>query len=187
MNGVGHSPQRVDAADKVVGSASYPADRIPPDALVAKVVFTDQPHARLISLDVGAAEATPGVVAVFTGADVPVNEYGLTLFDQPVFVTVDHTGRSDVPGDVSRWEADHLALVVAESIEAADAGAAAIDARWEPLPIVGDLDDALAMAAPLLHPENGLDTRTPTTATGSARATCDAGWAAAAAVVEGDL
>ncbi|MCB0968458.1 MAG: hypothetical protein KDB37_16625, partial [Ilumatobacter sp.] len=102
---VGAAPLRLDAHDKVTGAATYPADRFPADALVGKVVFTDQPHARLTRLDVRAAEALPGVVAVFTGRDVPVNEYGLTMFDQPVFISVEHTGRSTVPCDVSRWEA----------------------------------------------------------------------------------
>ena len=54
------------------------------------------PHARLTRLDVGAAEALPGVIAVFTGRDVPVNEYGLTMADQPVFISIEHTGRSKV-------------------------------------------------------------------------------------------
>ena len=63
--------------------------------------------------------ASPGVVTVVTAADVPVNEYGLTLFDQPVFIGLNDTGRSSVPCDVSRWEADHLAVVVAESLSEA--------------------------------------------------------------------
>jgi len=180
---VGSTPVRLDAVDKVTGAATYPADRIPADALVGKVVFTDQPHARLTRLDVSAAEAVPGVVAVFTGRDVPVNEYGLTHFDQPVFVTVEHTGRSEVPPDVSRWEADHLAVVVAESIEAAEAGAAAIEADWEQLPIVADIDAALAPDAPLLHPELDLDTNAYTHDK-IRKGDLAAGWAQAAAVVE---
>ncbi|MCP5035868.1 MAG: hypothetical protein GY939_29065, partial [Actinomycetia bacterium] len=70
---VGQRAIRIDAEAKVTGVATYPADRIPDDALVAKVVFTDQPHAELIALDLTAAEAVPGVVAVFGAADVPVN------------------------------------------------------------------------------------------------------------------
>ena len=127
---IGSSPHRRDAHDKVTGEARYPADRIPDNALHAKVVFTDRPHARLLRLDTVAAERQPGVVAVFTGADIPVNEYGLTMFDQHVFVSVDHSGASSVPSDISRWEADHLALVVTESVEAAERGAAAIEADW---------------------------------------------------------
>ena len=57
---------------------------------------------------------------VLTAADVPVNEYGLTLFDQPVMVGRRAHRRVDVPCDVTRWEADHLAVVVAETAEAAE-------------------------------------------------------------------
>ncbi len=181
---VGATPTRIDATAKVTGEAAYPADRIPPDALVARAVFTDRPHARLVALDTSEAEAMPGVIAVLTGADVPVNEYGLTMFDQPVFVSVEHTGRSEVPCDVSRWEADHLALVVAETDEAATAGAAAIRSEWEPLPVVADIDAALAVGAALVHPENGQpgnDYHSYRIRKGDMAA----GWAAAAIVVEG--
>ena len=183
---VGASPLRVDAHAKVTGDAHYPADRIPAGALAARVVFTDQPHARLVRLDTTAAERVPGVIAVFTGRDVPVNEYGLTMFDQPVFVTVEHTGRSDVRCDVSRWEADHLALVVAESDAAATAGAAAIDAEWEQLPLIADIDAALAPGAPLVHPESGKPSNIYHTYK-IRKGSIDAAWAEAAVIVEQHL
>ncbi len=150
---VGASPVRFDAADKVTGRAAYPSDRIGPDALWGLTVFTDQPHARLVSVDFSAAEAVPGVVGVLGSADVPVNEFGLTMFDHPVLIGTTHTGRSTVACDVSRWEADRLALVIAETPEAARAGAAAIHAEWEQLPVLADIDEALASPV-LLHPEN---------------------------------
>ncbi len=180
---VGATPLRIDSHSKVTGEAQYPADRIPDDALWAKVVFTDQPHARLLSLDVAAARATDGVVMVLTGADVPVNEYGLTLFDQPVLISTEHTGASDVPCDVSRWEADHLAIVIAESVEAAEAGAAAVVAEWEPLPILSDIDAALAPDAPLIHPESGAETNNYHSYR-IRKGSMDDGWARAAVVVE---
>lgn len=180
---VGKAPLRLDAIDKVTGAATYPADRIPAGALVGKVVFTDQPHARLTRLDTSEAQAMPGVVAVLTGRDVPVNEYGLTVFDQPVFVSLDHSGRSAVPCDVSRWEADHLAFVVAESSGAADAAAAAIDVEWEQLPILADIDAALAPDAPLLHPETELASNSYVDYK-IRKGSMDDGWAAAVAVVE---
>ncbi|MEZ5280327.1 MAG: xanthine dehydrogenase family protein molybdopterin-binding subunit [Acidimicrobiales bacterium] len=180
---VGAVRVRNDAIDKVTGAAQYPADRIPPDALVAKVVFTDQPHARLTHLDVSAAAAAPGVVTVLTSADVPVNEYGLTLFDQPVFIGLDHTQRSPIACDVSRWEADHLAVIVAESAEAADAAALLIEADWEQLDILADIDQALAPQAPLLHPEDGRGSNAYHNYK-IRKGDMDAGWAAAAVVVE---
>ena len=155
-SGVGASLKRFDAVDKVTGAAQYPGDRIPADALWAKVVFTGQPHARLKSLDTSAAEAAPGVHAVLTAADVPVNEYGLTLNDQPVFIGPEQNDRSEVPSNVSRWEADHLALVVAETAEEAETAATLIEAEWEQLEVLGDVDAALASDT-LVHPENGVD------------------------------
>ncbi len=180
---IGTKPLRIDSHDKVTGEAQYPADRIPDDALWAMVVFTDQPHARLLSLDVSAARATDGVVLVLTGADVPVNEYGLTLFDQPVMISVEHTGASEVGCDVSRWEADHLAVVIAESVEAAEVGAAAIVAEWEPLPILADIDAALTADAPLIHPENGLGSNNYHSYK-IRKGSMDEGWRRATVVVE---
>ena len=87
-----------------------------------RILFSGQPHARMIAMDTSKAEAVPGVVAIFTAKDVPVNEYGLIMPDQPVLVGLD----SDMPGsDVSRWEADQVAVVVAESELAAQRACAA--------------------------------------------------------------
>lgn len=180
--GVGESPIRHDAAGKVTGDATYPADRVPADALHAVVVFTDQPHARLVSLDVSAAEALEGVVTVVTSADVPVNEYGLTLFDQPVLIGLDHSGRSDVRCDISRWEADHLAVVVGETRAIAEAGAAVIVAEWELLPLVGDLADARTDRV-LVHAETAPSNSYYEMAI--RRGDLGAGWAAADVVIEG--
>lgn len=181
---IGVPRHRIDARDKVTGAARYPADMNRTEALAAFVVFTDQPHARLRSLDVAAALATPGVVEVITAADIPVNEYGLTMFDQPVLIGIHHSGRSSVRCDISRWEADHLAVVVAEDEAAARAGAEALEVEWEELPMLGDIDAALAADAPILHPENGKDTN------GYyhlkiRKGDIEAGWKAADVVVEG--
>ena len=156
---IGSSPVRFDALAKTQGTAMYPGDRHGDNALVAKVVFTAQPHARLISLDVSAAEASPGVVAVVTANDVPCNEYGLTKFDQPVLIgPIDDTGVA-VATNVSRWEADHLAVVIAETLQAANAGAAAIVAEWDQLELVPDIDAALDDGV-LLHPQDGTNNYT---------------------------
>ena len=156
---VGSSPVRFDAMSKTQGTAMYPGDRQADGALVAKVVFTGQPHARLTRLDVGAAEAVPGVVTVVTAADVPRNEYGLTKFDQPVLINPINTDDVAVATNVSRWEADHLAVVVAETVEAANAGAVAIVAEWEQLELVPDIDAALDDRV-LVHPQDGTNSYT---------------------------
>lgn len=181
---VGRAERRLDAAAKVSGDALYPADIPAPGALAAAVVFSGRVHARLVSLDTSRAEAAPGVVAVFTAADVPVNEYGLTMPDQPVLVGPGGTGRAAVAPDVSRWEADHIAVVVAETAEEAWAAAELLDVEWEDLPHAADIDAALAPGAPLLHPENGLATNRYLHYR-ARKGDPEAAWGEAAVVVEG--
>lgn len=179
---VGASTVRLDAPAKTTGAAQFPGDRIGPDALWAKVVFTDQPHARLLALDTAAARSAPGVETVVTAEDVPVNEYGLTMADQPVLVGVTQCRHSAVASDVSRWEADHLAVVVAETPEQADDAAGLIRAEWLPLPVVDGVDAALAADAALIHPENGLDSNAYCSLR-IRKGDMAAGWAAADVVV----
>ncbi len=133
-------------------------------------------------MDTAEAKADPQVLAVFTAADVPVNEYGLTMFDQPVLVGLNTTGRADVAADISRWEADQIAFVVAESPQAAERGAAAIKVEWEQLPIVRNIDEALT-GRQILHPEQGESNAYYTFRI--RKGDMDAGWKAADIVIEG--
>ncbi len=182
---VGANRPRIDARAKVTGEAIYPADVRRPEFLHAKVVFTNQPHARLLSLDLTAARAVPDVVEIVTAADIPLNEYGLTMFDQPVLIGVDGTGKSPVAPDISRWEADQMAVVIAETAEAALAGAMAIRSEWEQLPVIDNVAAALASGATLIHPENGLDSNAYYHLK-IRKGSMEAGWKAAEVVVEGE-
>ena len=139
---VGASASRFDAAGKVIGATRYAGDDVPADALFAVTVFSGQSHARMIAMNTSAAESAPGVITIVTAADVPVNEYGLTMFDQPVLLGLEHTGVSAVDPTISRWEADHVAVIVAESDEQARHAATLLDIEWEPLPIVENVTQA---------------------------------------------
>jgi len=179
---IGANKSRIDAVGKVTGATDYPADLSFADALHGMVVFSGRPHARMVAMDTSIAEADPDVVAVFTAADVPVNEYGLTMFDQPVLVGIGDTGRAAVAADVSRWEADCIAFIVAETPESAARAAAAIDVKWETLPTVKHIDDALTNAT-LVHPEAGASNCYHTYRI--RKGDMDAGWAAADVIIEG--
>jgi CO/xanthine dehydrogenase Mo-binding subunit len=181
---IGTSVIKEDAWAKVTGAARYPGDIPVPDALTAKVVFSDEPHARMLSMDTRDALDVAGVVEILTAADIPMNEYGLTMFDQPVLIGVDGTGRSSVPSDISRWEADAVAVVVAESLEAALKGAEALHIVWEQLPLLPDIATADAPGAPLIHSENGEPTNTYYRYR-IRKGDMDAGWAEADVVIEG--
>jgi CO/xanthine dehydrogenase Mo-binding subunit len=181
---VGTTVIKEDAWDKVTGAARYPGDIQVQDALSLKVVFSNEAHARMLSMDTARALALDGVIEILTAADIPMNEYGLTLFDQPVLIGVDGTNRSPVPSDVSRWEADAVAVIVAETPEAALDGAEALDIVWEKLALLPDIATADAPGAPLIHPENDETTNTYYRYK-IRKGDMDAGWAAADVVIEG--
>lgn len=150
MRAVGSSMPRVDAAEKVTGAAKYPGDIDLPGQAWLKIVFAGVPHARIRHMDTSQAETLPGVLTVLTAADVPVNEYGLIMPDQPVLCGVGST----LQAEVVRWEADHVAFVVAETQEQAEAAAKLIEIDYEELPIVTSPDAALREDAPRLHPHS---------------------------------
>ena len=72
------------------------------------------------------------MLAVLTATDVPVNEYGLIMPDQPVLCGVGSTPQAEVV----RWEADHVAFVVAETQAQAEAAAKLVALDYDELPIV---------------------------------------------------
>ncbi|NCF67478.1 MAG: molybdopterin-dependent oxidoreductase [Chloroflexi bacterium] len=168
---------RVDALGKVTGEAPFPGDVTPENLLHARVLFSGQPHARMISMDTSKALAFPGVVAIYTAEDVPVNEYGLIISDQPVLVGLG----SEMPfSDVSRWEGDQVAVVVAESELAAEKACRLIKIEWEPLPVITDVFEAMKDEV-IIHPELGSNILKKYQIR---KGDMEAGWAAADVVVE---
>ncbi len=141
---IGEPLPRPDALGKVTGATRYPADLIRPGMLHLQVVFAHHPHARIKSIDTSEALKHPGVVAALTGADVPYNAYGLIDADQPVLC-----------GEKVRFEGDKVALVVAESKEAAIEGAKLVKIAYEDLPVVTSAQAARAADAPLIHEHLG--------------------------------
>lgn len=175
---IGQSLNKVDAPGKVTGQALFPADVIRDEMLFGKVMFSGQPHARMISIDTSAAEAMPGVVAIFTANDVPVNEYGLTIFDQPVLVGPG----GDMPGsEVSLWEGDQVAIIVAESEQAAHDAMEKINIVWEELPVVTDPTEAMKDRV-ILNPKFDSNIRQHYRIR---KGNMGAGWAAADTIIEG--
>jgi CO/xanthine dehydrogenase Mo-binding subunit len=148
MRAFGSSLPRIDAAEKVTGAARYSGDIDLPDQVWLKIVFAGVPHARIVAVDTRAAAAAQGVIAVFTAADVPVNEYGLIMPDQPVLCGLGSTPQAEVV----RWEADHVALVVAETEAQAEAAGKLVHVEYEHLPVITDPLDAMRPDAPILHP-----------------------------------
>ncbi|TET51382.1 MAG: aldehyde oxidase [Anaerolineales bacterium] len=159
--------------------------------LHAKILFAGRPHARIIAIDTGQAEALPGVVAVLTAKDVPVNEYGLQTPDQPVLCG---PGSTKPGADVVRFVGDQVAVVVAESERLAARARDLVQIDCEDLPVVTDPFEALKPKAPQLHPDREPNPVHPELSTEGNRichyqirkGSMRAGWAAAEVVVEGE-
>ena len=152
MQIIGQSIQRVDAKAKVLGEALFPGDFNLPDQLYMKVLFANRPHARVKSIDTEAAEAVQGVVAVLIAKDVPDNIYGMIIPDQPVLCG---PGSNRPYANRVRFVGDQVALVIAETENAATTGRDLICVDYEDLPVIATVDEALAKNAPLVHPDKG--------------------------------
>ncbi len=155
---ISQSVPRVDARAKVTGEAEYPGDISRPGMLAAKILFSGRPHARIVHIDVSEAESVRGVTAVFTARDVPVNERGLQIPDQPVLCG---PGSTKAGADVVRFTGDQVALVVADTEKAAASARDLIRVEYEDLPLVTDPFEALKPGAPLLHAQRYMNDAHP--------------------------
>lgn len=152
MSVIGKNQIRIDATSKVTGQAMYPGDFALQDSLVMKVLFARKVHSRVKSIQIENALQVPGVVMILTAADVPNNEYGLGVPDQPVLCG---PGSTKEYGDRVRFYGDQVALVIAEDEESATEARNLIKVDYEDLPIVTDVMEAMLPTAPLLHPDRG--------------------------------
>ena len=131
---------RADGPDKVTGSGRYTADLTMTGMLAAKFLYAGIAHARITKLDVSAARVIPGVMAVLTDADVPDVRFGPFVQDRTMFAR-----------DVVRFEGEVIAAVAATTAAIAQQAIDAIVVEYEPLPVVTDLEAALASQSPLVH------------------------------------
>jgi len=152
---VGQRMKRNEDPRLLTGRALFVDDVHLPGMLHAAFLRSDHAHARLISIDVSAARQRPGVVAVYTAADMgDAWQHGPLLVSPPTAVenAVFHE-RTQVPlvKDKVRLAGEPLAMVVAESRYIAEDALDDIVVELEPLGAVVDLEAALAPGAPLVH------------------------------------
>ena len=144
---IGTPVQRSDALGHVTGRTEFFEDRNPAGLLHLKMARSERHHALLKEVDVAPALAVPGVVKVLTHADVPANWYtilrliGVEPNDEPV-----------LPEDRVLYKGEPIVAVVATSEQAALEGARAVKVRYEDLPVVLDVEEALAEDAPVIKP-----------------------------------
>ena len=148
--GAGQSVKRVEDVRLLTGKGSFTDDLQRDGMLYGVTLRSPYGHAEIRSIDTAAALAVPGVVAVYTYADVA--DYGPIPCLVPLSGPV-HTPRILLANDRVRFVGDAIAFVVADSREAARAGTEAIEVDYAELPVVASLDAALAADAPQIWPE----------------------------------
>jgi carbon-monoxide dehydrogenase large subunit len=150
---IGKSIRRVEDKRFITGNGKYTDDIVLPRQTHASFVRSPYAHATIINMDTSVAKAMPGVVAVFTGADL-VGVNGVPCGWQVNFKngdTMNEPKHELLPADKIRYAGEAVAIVIAESkAEAVDA-AEAIDVEYEELPVIVDSVSAIQDGAPLVH------------------------------------
>jgi xanthine dehydrogenase YagR molybdenum-binding subunit len=159
MTHVTKDTTRVDAAVKASGAAKYAYDVLPKDALIGRFVVSPYPNCKAVKVDTSAAEALPGVKAVWVDAGV-----------------------SDAGGKVCRIAGEFVAAVAATTADIANDAVKRVRIEWERYPFVVKEADARQANSAQVH---GGDRPNVRRAAESEDGDVDAAFAEAAAVVEG--
>ena len=188
---VGTRPVRPDGVDKVTGRAVYGADATMPGQIIGKVLRSPHAHARIIAIDTSKAEKLAGVKAIITSADLP------NIPSEEAFMGEGPMNFRDLSLNVIArgkvlYEGHVVAAVAATTDAIADAALALIDVKYEVLPHVIDVEEAMAPGAPILHDDlfTAGVTPKPTTASNVAKEVrfkigdVEAGFAQADVIVE---
>jgi carbon-monoxide dehydrogenase large subunit len=149
---LGASVKRVEDPRFITGKGRYLDDIHLQGMTHMAILRSPYAHANIRSVDTTAAKAMPGVLAVFTGADIPYN---------PLPMAWPAGGSAGIQNNVStpralatdsvKWTGEGVAAVIAETAEQATDALEAISVDWEPLPAVVDAEKATQPGAPQLH------------------------------------
>jgi xanthine dehydrogenase YagR molybdenum-binding subunit len=119
------SVKRLDGPEKVTGRARYSYDINRPGMIYGKIVRSPYPHARIVSVDLAAAQKAPGVKAALAWKE---------------------------PGTQAMYQGDPVAAVAADTEERAMDAARLVRVRYEPLPHLANVEQAMAVTAPAVFP-----------------------------------
>ncbi|MEQ8347944.1 MAG: xanthine dehydrogenase family protein molybdopterin-binding subunit [Sneathiellaceae bacterium] len=155
--GVAQSVTRVEDQRLITGTGQYTDDVQLDGQLHGVLLRAPVAHARIAAIDTAPARAVPGVVAVYTAADLKADGIG----ELPCMIPLknrDGSPRAETPhpalaDGVVRYVGDPVAFVVAESLEAARDGAEAVAVDYDDLPAIADLEAAAAPGAALAWPD----------------------------------
>lgn len=154
---IGKSIKRVEDKRFLTGKGRYTDDIVLPGMTYAFLVRSPYAHAKINSIDTSEAEKAPGVVKIFTGKDLLTPEgapIGVPTGWQVDFKNGDTMKEPPHPllvADKARHAGDAVAVVIAETREAAKDAAELIEVDYEELDAVTDATKALASGAPQVH------------------------------------
>jgi xanthine dehydrogenase YagR molybdenum-binding subunit len=163
---IGQSFVRREGVLKVTGAACYAADNHPPGMLYAVMAVSSIARGRVSFLDIAAAKAHPGVVEVMTPANKPA------LATDPDAKTNPFAFRLDLlQSDRVRYAHQAIAVVIAETLEAATEGAVLLAPRYEIEPARVGLDSTESFVPPVVGPGHPTEARRGDVEAGFAAAT----------------
>lgn len=153
--GVGQPVRRKEDDTLLRGKGKYTDDFSLPGQLYAWMVRSPHAHGIIRGIDTSAAKAMPGVVGVWTGADLASSDYGPFTCGLPLKnrdgSPLKQTNRTALMIDKVRYVGDPVAFVVARSVAQARDAAEAVGLDITPLPAVTDPEEATLPGAPQLY------------------------------------
>ena len=145
---LGKRVHRLDVREKVLGYGQYPDDVYLDGMIYASAVRSAHPRARVLAIHTEKAKALPGVVGVFTAADVPgENKVGHLKKDWDTMIPV---------GGITHYLGDAICIVAAETREILDQAKKLVEVEYEVLTPVRNPREAMAPDAPLVHHDGNL-------------------------------
>ncbi|MFC0116296.1 xanthine dehydrogenase family protein molybdopterin-binding subunit [Kibdelosporangium aridum] len=152
---VGKARLRKEDARLITGRTRWTDNLTLPGMLHLAVLRSPMAHAKIVSIDVSAAREMPGVIAVFTAKDLdPAGEIGVPCA-WPVTPDMKHPRRPILAADQVNFAGEGVAVVAARSAAEAEDALESIDIEYDELPVVLDMEAALAEGAPLVHEDLG--------------------------------
>ena len=155
--GIGARVERKEDFRFLTGQGRYTDDINRPGQVYAYFVRSPHAHAKIKSIDTAEAGNSPGVIGIFTGADMAADNVGSLPCG---WVVTDRNGdphkappHFPLARDKARYVGDHVAVVIARSYAEAREAAELVQVDYEELPAAVDLNAALGSGAPLLHDE----------------------------------
>ena len=144
---IGKSHPLIDAVDKVTGRQIFGSDYSVEGMLFGSVLRSPFPHAYIRGIDASNAKAVKGVRAVVTGKDIEMPYYsvaGVSKLDEQILAF-----------DKVRYVGDEVAVVAADTLDAAQEAASRIKVDYEEMPAVFDTEEAMRADAPIIHERFG--------------------------------